>query len=57
MSRDLGLDVPDLENFMQENFGLIFRSLLKESKVSEKDQGATGIGAIRLRGSERFWGL
>ena len=27
MSRDLGRDVPDLENSMQENFGLIFRSL------------------------------
>ena len=26
MSRDLGRDVPDMEvNFMQENFGLIFR--------------------------------
>ena len=24
MSRDLGRDVPDLENFVQENFGLIF---------------------------------
>ena len=29
MSRDLGRDVPDLENFIQENFGLIFRTLLK----------------------------
>ena len=29
MSWDLGRDVPDLEkkNFMQENFGLIFRTL------------------------------
>ena len=27
MSRDLGRDVPDLENFMQKNFGLIFRTL------------------------------
>ena len=27
MSRDLGRDVLDLENFMQENFGLIFRTL------------------------------
>ena len=27
MSRDLGRDVPDVEKFMQENFGLIFRSL------------------------------
>ena len=30
MPRDLGRDVPDLEkNLMQENFGLIFRTLLK----------------------------
>ena len=28
MSWDLGRDVPDLENFMQEYFGLIFRTLL-----------------------------
>ena len=28
MSRDLGRDVPDFENLMQENFGQIFRSLL-----------------------------
>ena len=27
ISRDLGRDVPDLKKFMQENFGLIFRSL------------------------------
>ena len=27
MSRDFGRDVPDLENFMQENFGLSFCSL------------------------------
>ena len=28
MSWDLARDVPDLENFMQENFGQIFRSLV-----------------------------
>ena len=34
MSRDLGWNVPDLEkNFMQENFGLICRSLIKNPMV------------------------
>ena len=32
MSRDLLRDVPDLENFMQENFGLIFRTLFGSDK-------------------------
>ena len=32
MSRDLGRDVPDLEIFIQENFGLIFRSLDKAAR-------------------------
>ena len=30
MFRDLGRGIPDLENFMQENSGLIFRSLRQE---------------------------
>ena len=36
MSRDLGQDVPDLENFMQENFGLIFLSPKKGKSLKEE---------------------
>ena len=34
MSRDLGRDVPDLENLMQENFGLIFRTLISGPRIA-----------------------
>ena len=33
MSRHLGRDVPDVENFMQENFGLIFRTLKADTEI------------------------
>ena len=40
-------------NFSQQST----QRLLIRSQRSEKDEGATGIGATGLRGSEWFWGL
>ena len=33
MSQDLGRDIPDCKSFMQENFGLIFRSLQEPKRT------------------------
>ena len=59
MSRDLGRDIPDVENFTQENFGLIFRTLDKgvhDKAAAVRRQvmrSATG-AAIPNRGKQGF---
>ena len=55
MSRDLGQDVLDLENFMQENFGLIFRFIVEAEKDVPKKWWGTSeilhiIEVARLQG-------
>ena len=51
MSRDLGRDVRDQKNFMQENFGLIFHSREKE-RERERERG----GEVSLEKVDMFFG-
>ena len=50
MSQGLGRDVPDLETFMQESFGLIFRSLAMVIDVNKNPENP----AVRIPRYEFF---